>query len=68
MLWQKYDENPEIAISRDDLAHMVGTATESVIRVLSDFKEEKVIEIHSGKIRILSAEKLKQIVRWNFAR
>lgn len=67
-LWEKYGQQPEISISRDDLAHMVGTATESVIRVLSDFKEEKVIEIQSGKIRIKEAEKLKQIVRWNFAR
>ena len=67
-LWEKYGKEPEITISRDDLAHMVGTATESVIRVLSDFKEENVIEIQSGKIRITHPEKLKQIVRWNFAR
>jgi len=67
-LWDKYGKEPEISISRDDLAHMVGTATESVIRVLSDFKDEKVIEIQSGKIRIAEPEKLKQIVRWNFAR
>jgi CRP-like cAMP-binding protein len=67
-LFEKYDHKPEINISRDDLAHMVGTATESVIRVLSDFKDENVIEIHSGKIRINHPDKLSQIVRWNFAR
>ncbi|MFY0688361.1 MAG: response regulator [Cyclobacteriaceae bacterium] len=67
-LYEKYDHKSEISVSRDDLAHMVGTATESVIRVLSDFKDEEVIEIQSGKIRVLSEEKLNQIVRWNFAR
>jgi CRP-like cAMP-binding protein len=67
-LYKKYDQRPEINISRDDLAHMVGTATESVIRVLSDFKEENVIEIHAGKIKVNHPDKLNQIVRWNFAR
>jgi CRP-like cAMP-binding protein len=67
-LFEKYDKKPEIAISRDDLAHMVGTATESVIRVLSDFKEEQVIEIQSGKIKVTHPDKLEQIIRWNFAR
>jgi CRP-like cAMP-binding protein len=67
-LYDKYGQQPEISISRDDLAHMVGTATESVIRVLSDFKDEKVIDIQSGKIKITAPDKLNQIVRWNFAR
>ena len=67
-LYEKYDKRPEITISRDDLAHMVGTATESVIRVLSDFKDEEVIEIQSGKIRVNYPDKLEQIIRWNFAR
>ncbi|MDH5609043.1 MAG: response regulator [Cyclobacteriaceae bacterium] len=67
-LYEKYGNQPEITISRDDLAHMVGTATESVIRVLSDFKDENVIEIQSGKIRVTSPDKLNQIIRWNFAR
>lgn len=42
-----------VAISRDDLASMVGTATESVIRMLSEFKEEKYISIAGSKITIL---------------
>lgn len=67
-LYEKYGSEPEIGISRDDLAHMVGTATESVIRVLSDFKDERAIEIMSGKIRIVSIDKLHQIIRWNVAR
>jgi CRP-like cAMP-binding protein len=45
-------------VSREDLANLVGTATETVIRTLSDFKEEKYIEVSGGKITILNYEKL----------
>jgi CRP-like cAMP-binding protein len=51
-----------IEISRDDIAHYVGTATESLIRTLSDFKAEKLIEIKEGKIRIINEEKLKNFL------
>jgi DNA-binding response OmpR family regulator/CRP-like cAMP-binding protein len=49
-------------ISREDIAHYVGTATESLIRTLSDFKSEKLIEIRDGKIRITDLEKLKNLL------
>lgn len=51
-----------IDISRDDLAHYVGTATESLIRTLSDFKIEKLIEIKEGKIKIINSEKLNSLM------
>jgi CRP-like cAMP-binding protein/CheY-like chemotaxis protein len=51
-----------IDISREDIAQYVGTATESLIRTLSDFKSEKLIEIKEGKIRILQAEKLNNLL------
>ena len=47
-----------ISISREDLANIAGTATESLIRTLSDFKTEKLIEIKEGKIVILDEKKL----------
>jgi CRP-like cAMP-binding protein len=62
------DAKDNIRISRDDLAKMVGTASESVIRVLSDFKDEGLIDIEAGKIRIKHADKLEKVVRWNVAR
>lgn len=62
------DSESAIAISRDDLAKMVGTASESVIRVLSDFKDEGLIEIEGGKIRIKQPAKLEKVVRWSVAR
>lgn len=54
--------NNTIDISRDDLAHYVGTATESLIRTLSDFKSAKLIEIREGKVRILQADKLANLL------
>ncbi len=47
-----------ISILRDDLASMVGTAKESVIRTLTDFKNEGLIKIEGGSITILEADKL----------
>jgi CRP-like cAMP-binding protein len=61
-------EKDLVSISRDDLAKMVGTASESVIRVLSDFREEGIISIDGGKINVLHPHKLEQVVKWNVAR
>ena len=52
------DQKFSMHVSREDLANIVGTATETVIRTLSDFKEEKYIEISAGTITILNYEKL----------
>lgn len=51
-----------IEISREDIAQYVGTATESLIRTLSDFKAEKLIEIKEGKITIPEPDKLKNML------
>lgn len=65
---QLKDERDKINISRDDLAKIVGTASESVIRVLSDFRDEGLIEIESGKIKVIQPGRLEKVVRWNVAR
>jgi CRP-like cAMP-binding protein len=62
------DAKDNIQISRDDLAKMVGTASESVIRVLSDFRDEGLIEIDGGKIKITQPMKLEKVIRWNVSR
>jgi DNA-binding response OmpR family regulator len=51
-----------LEISREDFAHYVGTATESLIRTLSDFKSEKLIEIKDGKISVINNDKLKNLL------
>ena len=62
------DSKSEINISRDDLSKMVGIASESVIRILSEFKEEGLIETEGSRIKILQATKLEKVVLRNFAR
>ena len=61
------NRDDKIQVSREDLAKMVGTAPESVIRGLSDFKEEGLIEIENGKIKVLQSARLEKVVRWNVA-
>lgn len=61
--YNKEGQQPtRIDISRDDIAHYVGTATESLIRTLGDFKQEKLINIIDGKINILNRDKLKNLL------
>jgi CRP/FNR family cyclic AMP-dependent transcriptional regulator len=50
-----------ISFSREDLANIVGTSTESLIRTISDFKEEKLVEVKDGKIFLLNDKKLKEM-------
>jgi CRP-like cAMP-binding protein/CheY-like chemotaxis protein len=60
--FNKENGQRQIDISREDIAQYVGTATESLIRTLSDFKSEQLLEIKEGKIRILQADKLKNLL------
>ncbi len=52
------NENFTFTISREDLSNIVGTATESLIRTLSDFKEEGLVELKGSHITILNLSKL----------
>lgn len=47
-----------INLSREDMANFVGTATETLIRLLKDFKEESLIETQARKITVLDRNKL----------
>jgi CheY-like chemotaxis protein len=51
-----------IDINREILAAIAGTAKESLIRTLGDFRNEKLIEIENGKIVILNQHKLEHLV------
>lgn len=57
------DENKflKISLTREELANIVGTATESVIRLLSDFKADKIIELSGRKIKIVNIKALEKI-------
>ncbi len=54
-------KNFNINISREDLGSIAGTSTESAIRTLSDFKEERLVEINGGNITIVNFEKLSKM-------
>lgn len=54
--------NDALSISREDIAQYVGTATESLIRTLSDFRGEKLIDIKDGKIRITDLSRLQNLL------
>jgi CRP/FNR family cyclic AMP-dependent transcriptional regulator len=54
-------EKCTINISRDSLAAIAGTATESLIRTLTEFRNEKLININNGVINILNEQKLKRL-------
>ncbi|QDO94362.1 Crp/Fnr family transcriptional regulator [Formosa sediminum] len=48
----------KVTLSRDDFASIVGTATESVIRTLSQFKKEGLIKTSGKKIQIINYDEL----------
>jgi CRP-like cAMP-binding protein len=57
------DDNNElqITLTREELANIVGTATESVIRLLSEFNKDNLINLQGRKIKILQKKKLHNI-------
>lgn len=48
----------DVVLSREDIANLVGTATETAIRLLSEFKNDKIVEFVGKKIKILDMAKL----------
>ncbi|KIA85899.1 Crp/Fnr family transcriptional regulator [Flavobacterium sp. AED] len=55
------DNSLKIQLSRDELASMIGTATESCIRLLSDFNKLGLIELTGKKIVLKEINKLKKL-------
>jgi len=51
----------QISLTREELSNIVGTATESVIRLLSEFKDDQIIELQGRQIRILNTAALTKI-------
>lgn len=56
------DEKFQINITRESLASIAGTATESLIRTLGDFKNENLISINESVITILNVKKLENLM------
>jgi len=62
---QEFGTSPEgnlgISLTREELSNVVGTATESIIRLLSEFKNEGLIGLQGRKIKILDKPGLMNI-------
>ncbi|HLX93452.1 MAG TPA: Crp/Fnr family transcriptional regulator [Puia sp.] len=71
VLREKYKKNflpgmaVEIDMSRDDLASLVGTARENIVRTLSEFKKEGIVETTGRKIIVRDVKKLIHIADYN---
>lgn len=65
LLEQKLGTDPEgfinISLTREEIANLIGTATESAIRLISEFKHDKLIETEGRNIKILNHEKLRKV-------
>ena len=64
-VYQRNENNSypvNISINRDDLAGFVGTAKETLVRMLRNFKDEKIITTKGTKINILKHKALLNIV------
>ena len=61
LLHERYGNTP-ISMLREDIAALTGTAKETVIRTLTDFKTDKLIDVEEGRIRVLKVEKLKEMM------
>ncbi|CAM1333806.1 Crp/Fnr family transcriptional regulator [Tenacibaculum aestuariivivum] len=62
---QKFSKNEkgalDIPLSREDIANIIGTATESAIRLLSEFKKKKLIDLKGKEVFILNISELEKI-------
>lgn len=62
ILKETFGENEEgyleVKLTREEIASFVGTATESVIRLLSEFKKDALIELKGRNIKILKPNQL----------
>ncbi|MBU2920415.1 response regulator [Winogradskyella psychrotolerans] len=60
---EKINSKPEdpIKISRNDLASVAGIATETLIRTMSHFKKQGLIEMEGRNIKVLDLQKLQDI-------
>lgn len=54
----------KIKVTRTDLANMIGTVTESLIRVLSEFRDEGLLDLPGKNIKLLDIKGLERIANF----
>jgi CRP-like cAMP-binding protein len=58
------EKSNEVSLSRNEMASYIGTVKEMVVRVLQDFRQQKIVETQGSKIRILNPGALKALVQF----
>ncbi|AZQ64274.1 Crp/Fnr family transcriptional regulator [Flammeovirga pectinis] len=61
LLDKAFEDKEQITLTREDLAGLVGTVKETAIRIISEFKHEKLIEINKRSIKIINPDGLVKI-------
>ncbi|MBU6342030.1 MAG: response regulator [Bacteroidetes bacterium] len=61
IVWLHEQGKGNLHLLRDDLAAIVGTAKETLIRVLAELKNEGLIAVEDGDIKVLKMEKLRKV-------
>ncbi|MCT6868429.1 Crp/Fnr family transcriptional regulator [Apibacter sp.] len=51
----------KINLTREEMANLIGTATESAIRLISEFKNDELIEVEGRRIKIINHQKLSRL-------
>lgn len=57
---QEDGQTINVVLSREEIADFVGTSTESAIRLLSEFNQDKIIQLEGKKIKLLDVDRLTQ--------
>lgn len=50
-----------ISLTREEMANLIGTATESAIRLISEFKQDRLIEVDGRRIKLLEHGKIRKL-------
>ncbi|MEX2379773.1 MAG: helix-turn-helix domain-containing protein, partial [Vicingaceae bacterium] len=56
--YKEDNETINVILKREEMANIIGTVTETLIRYLSELKKENIIDLDGKKIRILDRNKL----------
>lgn len=53
----------QLPVSREEMAEMIGTASETAMRLLKEFKDSRLLEVDGRKILVLDRERLRKAAR-----
>jgi DNA-binding IscR family transcriptional regulator len=57
------EETPQLRLTHEEIAQLIGTSRETVTRVLGSLKRENLIELKQGIVRLIDPAELERLVR-----